>query len=692
MRKNFIIISILMGSVISLLSCSDYLDSDYLFQDRLSTEDVFKSKDYSREWLANAYYYLGHGYLSDVASKEWVPFNFADDMYFGDRTDAYKMWKNGEYSEIGTLGTSSSSSSNISNVTTNVWSDAYKGIRQASIYIQNIDMNEEMSLHEIATTKAEARFLRAYFYWHLLRLFGPVPILPDEGIDYMQSYEEVAMARNTYEECADFITNELLLAAKDLPLQQDQLSTARPSRGAALALRARVLLFAASPLANGKAGTLVSELLDDEGRPLLSGTYDESKWARAAAAARDVMELGVYDLYTTGVRVSEVQGYPATIHPPVTSENQEFANTDWPNGWRNIDPFESYRTLFNGSISLYGNVELIFTRGQNVVGGPGMNMMIVHQLPVEGSGNNTHGLTLKQADAYYMNDGADVPGKDREIGRGDGSTRVTGYVGNDAASLERYKPLKAGVSLQFADREPRFYASVAYNGAFWYLLNETLESKRNQQVFYYRGAASGYSNGTAWLRTGIGIMKYIHPEDTYLNQSTSNFVDKTEPAIRYADILLIYAEALNELTQNHSIESWDGSKTYTISRSIDEMKKGIRPVRIRAGLPDYTAEVYASQDDFRIKLKRERQIELMGEGHRYFDLRRWMDAPVEESMPIYGYNVYATVEQRDIFHTPVVVTSLPTTFSKKMWFWPISHTELKRNHRLTQNPGWTYGD
>lgn len=555
MKCKYIIISIAIGTMLIFNSCSDYLDSDYLFQDRISIEDVFKSEDYSREWLANTYYYLGHGYLSDVASKEWIPFNFADDMYFGDRTDAYKMWKNGEYSEQGTLGTSTSSSDNISNITTNVWTDAYKGIRQASIYLQNIYMNEEMSLHEIATTKAEARFLRAYFYWHLLRLFGPVPILPDEGIDYTLDYDEVAMPRNTYDECADFITNELVLAAKDLPLHQDQLSTARPSRGAALALRARVLLFAASPLANGKAGTLVSELLDDEGRQLLSATYDESKWAKAAAAARDVMELGVYDLYTTGVRNSEVEGYPVTIHPPVTPENEAFANANWPNGWKNIDPFESYRTLFNGSISLYGNVELIFTRGQNVVN-PGMNRMIIHQLPVEGSGNNTHGLTLKQADAYYMNNGTDVPGKDREIGRGDGSERLMGYVGSDAASLERYKPLKEGVSLQFADREPRFYASVAYNGAFWYLLNETLETKRNQQVFYYRGSASGYSNGTAWLRTGIGIMKYIHPEDTYLNQTTGNFVSKTEPAIRYADILLIYAEALNELSENHSIASW----------------------------------------------------------------------------------------------------------------------------------------
>lgn len=677
MKKKYILLSAVLGLGISLTSCSDYLNVDQYFKDRMALEEVFTNVDYTEQWLSNTYSHLA-GANADVSSKGHTPFCFADDIYFGDRSDFYKRLKNGEYGEGDQQGS---------------WAESYKGIRSASIFIENIDMNQEMSPETRVDYKAQARFVRAYYYWLLLRKYGPVPLLPETELDYTESYESLARPRNSYDECANYISSEMAAAAKDLPLERGALAIARPTRGAALAARAKVLLFAASPINNPRPEDQekFTDLKDDQGRLLIAQTYSDEKWARAAAAARDVIEMGHYDLYHAPVRTEEgTLAYPRTITPVADGD---FSEHEWPNGWKDIDPFESYRAIFNGALAASDNPELIFTRGQNQ-DTEGINVMVGHQLPGDGNGWNTHGMTQKQCDAYYMNDGTDCPGKDREIGRGDGSQRTTNFVTEEDVRENRYKPLLAGVSLQYANREPRFYASVAYSGSQWHLLNAERIENREKQVFYYRGSGNGYTNGEFWLRTGIGIKKYVHPDDTHEKKidNWGQIKQKAEPAIRYAEVLLMYAEALNELTGTHTIASWDGAKNYTVQREPAEMKRGIRPVRCRAGVPDYAEGVYADAKAFRAKLKRERQIELMGEGHRYYDLRRWKDAPVEEAMPIYGCNVLMTSAQRDLFHSPVAIPSLPTTFSRKMYFWPIAHNELKRNKRLTQNPGWTYND
>lgn len=663
-------------------ACSDQLDSDKYFRDRQTIESTFKSKSRSEEWLANAYTFL-RGENEEVTSKNHNTnlFCFADDMYFGDRDKAidatknelsYNMFKLGEYNE------------NSYNV--GAWDACYKGIFQASVFIHNIHMCTEMQDWEIQDYKGQARFVRAYYYWLLLRRYGPVPIMPDETADYTQSYEQLATPRSSYDEVTDFISTEMVQAAKELQYDRrvDNYNITRATRGAALAARAYALIFAASPFANGNNDAYAQALVDDKGRRLLSTEYSEEKWAKAAAACRDVIELGVYDLIHVGRSTSD--NGPSdrpTITPP---DDNEFAGKEWPNGWANIDPYKSYRNVFNGELLPASNEELIFTRGATSI-----NSLVEHQLPKDDGGWNCHGMTQKMCDAYYMADGKDTPGKDKEItGRGDGSERLTGFIGDGTHKAEDYKycNIENNVSVQYANREPRFYGSVAYNGSTWYNLSTKEEDhRRNKQAWYYFANPNGYRNDGFYLRTGIGVKKFVHPYDY-----KDTYRPKAETAIRYADILLLYAEALNELTVSHNITSWKGD-AYVISREKSEMERGIHPVRIRAGLPDYPDSFYDNDvAGMRNAIKRERMIELMGEGKRYFDLRRWKDAPKEEALQIYGCNVFANEANRDEFYNSIPIFNLPSTFSEKLWLWPILHRELKRNSRLTQNPGWTMFD
>ncbi len=707
-------------ATVSYTSCTDSLDSDKYFDDRTTLESVFTDRDQTIGWLAQAFTFL-RAELADCRTKDNGFFHcFADDMYYGDRDpklgadydyrQTYNALKLGDYDE------------NIGYV---AWQNGYRGIYQASVFIHNVDKNvDNMTDIERLDFKGQARFVRAYYYWLLLRRYGPIPLMPDEGVDYTQSYQDLAIPRSTYEECAEFIANEMVQAAQEIQYwRRSGEFVFAPTKGACLATRALVYLYAASPLANGQlqngvhpasvTDNVARELVNRDGTPLLSLDYDESKWARAAAACRDLIECeGHYDLYHHPVQTTnnETNGYPITIVPPADGD---FSEKTWPNGWQDIDPYLSYRDLFTAGSSGSSDCsledalnEVIFTRGFNAAWGPHENIQgfVAHQLPNTLNGFNCHGMTQKMCDAYYMKDGSDVPGKDSEMNGGDGSERVQGWT--TARDFRNYPPLAANVSLQYANREPRFYASVAYNGSRWWNANPSQTVRDHYpQVTYYRGTTTnpdtgetqtnGYSNGSYWLRTGIGIKKWVSPADYRTMKDGADYANikpRIEPAIRYADILLMYAEALNELTQSYNIPSWDGSKTYSVSREVEQIKRGIRPVRIRGGVPDYTDAEYADRNVLRDKIKRERMIELMGEGKRYYDLRRWMDAPVEEAKPIYGCNVLMTYNQRDEFQKIVPVTSLPTVFSDKMYFWPIWFTELKRNNQLVQNPGWRYND
>lgn len=650
----YIFLPIVAGGMFS--SCADYLDVDKYFYDQLSIDSAFSKRKYVDGWLSNAFepiQYITEG----EGMRRWM----SDDIVKYEGRD----YQNGNYSATTNNGDSE-----------NLLYKAYEAVRKASTFIDNVDRCGELTEVEKADMKGQMRFIRAYAYWSLIRHFGPVPLIPEHGLDVSLSYEELSLPRASLDEIVAFIDQDLVVAARSLPMVRTVNNMGRPTRGAALALRARILLWVASPLMNGNRDLF--NVKDNRGRQLVPQEYDESKWAKAAAAAKEVMDLGIYELYT----IEPSPDTPEYERPPY---NAEFSDKNFPDGWADVDPYLSYKSIFDGTIIGSKNPELIFTRTSR--GNEQINHWVSNCMPRTLSGSNLIGVSQKQVDAYYMDNGqtiqeAEATGYYKE----DGFTTSSNPLNEGGAPF-----LPANVSWQYAHREPRFYASIAYCGSIWVCASANEAQYRNKQIFYYRDLNDGKQGFKEDCPlTGIGFKKFVNDEDAFTQGGYR--MDKTENTIRYAEMLLIYAEALNELTpgKSYTVERYNG-ETMTVQRDVNEMRSAIKPIRMRAGVPDFDDVVYANQELFRTALKRERQIELVGENcFRYYDLRRWKDALLEENQPLMGCNINISddVTRVQEFYRPTVVASMPKVFTQRMYLWPFPDKEMKRNVNLTQNPGW----
>lgn len=645
---------IVAGGMMS--SCADYLDVDKYFYDQLSIDSAFSKRKYVDGWLSNAFepiQYITEG----EGMRRWM----SDDIVKYEGRD----YQNGNYSSSTNNGDSE-----------NLLYKAYEAVRKASTFIDNVDRCGELTQVEKADMKGQMRFIRAYAYWSLIRHFGPVPLIPEHGLDVSLSYEELSLPRAPLDDIIDFINEDLVIAARSLPMTRTVNNMGRPTRGAALALRARILLWAASPLMNGNKDLF--NVKDNHGNQLVPQEYDESKWAKAAAAAKEVMDLGLYELYT----IEPDPDTPEYERPPY---NAKYSDKNFPDGWANVDPYLSYKSIFDGTIIGSKNPELIFTRTSR--GNEQINHWVSNCMPRTLSGSNLIGVSQKQIDAYYMDNGQTV-----QEAKATGYYKEDGFTTSDNPLNPGGAPfLPANVSWQYAHREPRFYASIAYCGSIWVCASANEAQYRNKQIFYYRDLNDGKQGFKEDCPlTGIGFKKFVNDEDAFTQGGYR--MDKTENTIRYAEVLLIYAEALNELTpgQEYTVETYNG-ETMTVARDAAAIRSAMKPIRMRAGVPDFDDVVYENQELFRTALKRERQIELVGENcFRYYDLRRWKDALLEENQPLMGCNINISDDETRIqeFYRPTVVASMPKVFTQRMYLWPFPDKELKRNVNLTQNPGW----
>lgn len=663
MKKiKLIILTLSVLSMVMSSSCN-FLDVSEYFDDTLQIDSVFRKKVYLEKYLWGAAALLPKE--GNIFVNSYYPAILGSD-------EGFTMWES-DY-PCQRFPVNEITADNLGNM--NIWPNMYMAIRKANTILSRVDECQDLTAQDKREIVGYAHFLRGYAYYFLVLNYGPCILVGDNILDTSLPSEAYETERATFDECVDYICQELETAADYIPAIVPISLFGRPTKGAAYGLIARLRVYAASPLYNGgkAAKTYFSNFKRRSDQVhYISQTYDEKKWAVAAAACKRVMEMGTYRLYT-------VESTSETVPLPANVTYDPDYYKSFPDGANGIDPLKSYSEIFNGEAISFKNEEIVFGRNSSDA-----TNGTKYSFPSANGGWNGYSLPLHIIDAYRMVDGQTINESSpqypySEEGFTDKASTFSGYE------------LRSNVSNMFINREMRFYASVGFSGCLWPMRSTTESGKYLQVIRYGVDQNSGKSAATEGdLRnfpiTGFVSKKYIHPDDAWKG-SNGSVLPKPFLMIRYADILLMYAECLNNLTQSHTIVNAQRD-SYTLTRDQSEMAKAFNQVRYRSGLPGLRREELASPDAFFEVLKNERMIEFLHEGLRYYDVRRWGIVADTESNPIMGLDTEKP--EKGGFYNRVIcnyVTVRNRIFFPKMILLPIDRQEIKRVPSMDQNPGW----
>ncbi|MFV0267147.1 MAG: RagB/SusD family nutrient uptake outer membrane protein [Draconibacterium sp.] len=684
--KSFLIIKrVTIASVVGLMcvmatSCKDYLNIDDYFDDEFNIDSAFVNARY-----IEAYMWGAADMFPDEAQTVrygYTPGPMAADEAFNGLTGGGSS--NVYYGMDFATGRITPDFFGDSSPNLNQWGRYYKIIRKTNNVLQNLDMPKDLTTADRLRIEGYTRFIRAYAYYCLLVDYGPPIILGDEVVNTNESLEYYDRPRATYDEAMEYVCGELEKAAELMPKEVGILDFGRPTKGAAYGLVARLRLIHASPLFNG--GSVASSYFGNWKRSTddvfyVSQEYDESRWALAAAAAKRVMDLGLYQLYT----VKADESTPAL--PEGVASDPDFYGS-YPSGAAGIDAFRSYSDIFTGEAVSAINKELIWGRNTSYI-----NSYINRgAFPPSLGGWGRFCVTQKVVDAYLMEDG-----RTKDEARGDtyfetvadlpaGGT-FEGLFTEQSKSFSGY-PMNAGVYKMYDKREMRFYASVGFNEAVWQALSSTNVNMHTAKYYYQDVDGRGGVTATSpnYPITGYVIKKYDHPYDA-LSGTGARTIPKAYPIIRYAEILLSYAEAINNLTGSHTVQL--GDQQYTINRDINEIRNSFNLVRYRAGLPGLSTSQLNNPADVQQAIERERMVEFLYENRRFYDVRRWGIYEDSEREPIRGMNPDGA-DRESYYRRTIPATSsyLTRVVDKKLVWLPIPRAELRRLPSLDQNPGY----
>ncbi|MEA4935479.1 MAG: RagB/SusD family nutrient uptake outer membrane protein [Paludibacter sp.] len=452
---------------------------------------------------------------------------------------------------------------------TNPWNWYYRAIRNANQFLANVDRSP-LTNTEKKNAKLEARFLRALYYHELMRWFGPLVITTD----ILDPFAFNTTKRENIETTIRFIVDEFDAVAQpgQLPEVWDDVNFGRATRGAALAYKARTLLYGASPLYKELGSTVT--------------------WEEAANAAEDVMDLNIYKLYY------------------------------------DTDPTKSYRRLFNTRVN--GESILQYLRADD--------NDLYNCFPSEDGWNinKEGGTSPSQAliDSYDM---------------ADGTSPITGYAAdnitpiiNTASGYNEATP--------YAGREPRFYQSILYDQATWPMVNGVVNKKLD------------ISKPFRWV-SGYYLVKYLDERIDHMKggQTSMNF-----QMMRYAEVLLNYAEAINETADNSS------NRALAVAQ--------LNAIRARAGITGTLDAASFTQTTLRERIQKERRVELCFEEHRFFDVRRWKIANVVLNRPAVGIQKVSGQYVRTQMENRI--------YNSRMDFMPIPLSDVNNCPLIYQNKGY----
>lgn len=536
-----------------------------------------------------------------------------------------------------------------------IWYRMYVVIRNCNIFLENVDHTYNMSEEDRNWWKADVKAVKAYVYFELVRRYGPICLIP-QNMPVDLPVKDYQLPRQHVDTCFKEIINLLDESMEYVPKHSQRISNYGHtfSLEAVYALKAKVLLYAASPLFNGNA--FYSDFKNKDGELLFNSTYDRNKWLLAAEAADKAAEMceegGRALISGTTVKKTDLLNKMSDIE---TMTFSRFTNSEYLLEWKYPSTFHQFFLP-----RLVGDDD-------------NFDSQALGCLPP----------SMKMVEMYYTSNGLPI---DADI---TWSYNNRYKLGSESSPVyEGVIPMNTDVVNLHLRREPRFYASIAGDRMYWQRGTNTADKDYNLLVRAHKGEEPwgtqyDFIVSNSWQNiNGYWLKKHLFSWYNTLGYSNNLQGNETAAIIRLAEVYLMQAEAWNEYLDQPDSRVYD---------PLDKVREraGILPVREAWGNYSNNPTKVTTKVGMRDIIHQEYGIEFAFEGHRYWDLRRWLTAHQTMNEKQYGWNVIGTTDQAFYNYEtgPVVVWSSNKFIAPRDYLDPFDAEEILISG-MVQNPGW----